>query len=68
MVDSVLPEEIEERLSSSEKEYFKNHVATLQSYMAELDLHLTVVIISVYISLCYDNPLSLNRIKMFVMP
>ncbi|XP_011072234.1 DNA replication complex GINS protein PSF1 isoform X1 [Sesamum indicum] len=42
MVDSVLPAEIEEKLSSTEKEYFKNHVATLQSYMSELDLHLTV--------------------------
>ncbi|KAG6426016.1 hypothetical protein SASPL_110229 [Salvia splendens] len=42
MVDSVLPEEIQEKLSTSEKEYFKNHAATLQSYMAELDLHLTV--------------------------
>ncbi|KAL7139988.1 hypothetical protein ABFS83_09G090300 [Erythranthe nasuta] len=42
MVDNVLPEEIDEKLSSSEKEYFKNHVATLQSYMSELDLHLTV--------------------------
>ena len=43
MVDSVLPEEIQEKLGTSEKEYFKNHAATLQSYMAELDLHLTVV-------------------------
>ncbi|XP_047964391.1 DNA replication complex GINS protein PSF1-like [Salvia hispanica] len=42
MVDSVLPEEIQEKLGTSEKEYFKNHAATLQSYMAELDLHLTV--------------------------
>ncbi|KAG8388288.1 hypothetical protein BUALT_Bualt02G0110000 [Buddleja alternifolia] len=42
MVDSVLPEEIEEKLNSTEKEYFKNHAATLQSYMAEVDLHLTV--------------------------
>ncbi|XP_047963517.1 DNA replication complex GINS protein PSF1 [Salvia hispanica] len=42
MVDSVLPEEIQEKLSTSEREYFKNHAATLQSYMAELDLHLTV--------------------------
>ncbi|KAH6800629.1 partner of SLD five 1 [Perilla frutescens var. hirtella] len=42
MVDSVLPEEIQEKLSSAEKEYFKNHTSTLQSYMSELDLHLTV--------------------------
>ncbi|CAI9786990.1 unnamed protein product [Fraxinus pennsylvanica] len=42
VIDCVLPEEIEEKLSSSEKEYFKNHAATLQSYMSELDLDLTV--------------------------
>ncbi|KAL2493443.1 partner of SLD five 1 [Abeliophyllum distichum] len=42
VVDRVLPEEIEEKLSSSEKEYFKNHAATLQSYTSELDLDLTV--------------------------
>ncbi|KAL2458745.1 partner of SLD five 1 [Forsythia ovata] len=42
VVDCVLPEEIEEKLSSSEKEYFKNHAATLQSYTSELDLDLTV--------------------------
>ncbi|XP_022884960.1 DNA replication complex GINS protein PSF1-like [Olea europaea var. sylvestris] len=42
VVDCVLPEEIEEKLNSSEKEYFKNHAATLQSYMSELDLDLTV--------------------------
>ncbi|KAL3631809.1 hypothetical protein CASFOL_024793 [Castilleja foliolosa] len=42
MVDSVLPEAIEEKLSTTEKEYFKKHGATLQSYMSELDLHLTV--------------------------
>lgn len=42
----MLPEEIEEKLSNSEKEYFKNHSATLQSYMSELDLDLTVVSLS----------------------
>ncbi|CAA0839140.1 partner of SLD five 1 [Striga hermonthica] len=42
MVDRVLPEEIEEKLSTTEKEYFKNHTATLQSYMSEIDLHLTL--------------------------
>ncbi|KAL6581231.1 hypothetical protein OROMI_007154 [Orobanche minor] len=42
MVDRVLPEEIEEKLSTTEKEYFMNHAATLQSYMSEVDLHLTV--------------------------
>ncbi|CAI9102987.1 OLC1v1001394C2 [Oldenlandia corymbosa var. corymbosa] len=42
-VDKVaLPEEIEKKLSSSEKEYFKNHGATLQSYISELDLELAV--------------------------
>ena len=38
-----LPEEIEEKLSNSEKEYFKNHSATLRSYMKELDIDLGVV-------------------------
>ncbi|GER48412.1 DNA replication complex GINS protein PSF1 [Striga asiatica] len=42
MVDRVLPEEIEEKLSTTEKEYFKKHTATLQSYMSEIDLHLTL--------------------------
>ncbi|KAM7480369.1 hypothetical protein LguiA_028582 [Lonicera macranthoides] len=41
-VERVLPEEIEEKLSLSEKEYFKNHSATLQSYTSELDLDLAV--------------------------
>lgn len=41
-VDRVLPEEIEEKLSSSEKEYFKNHSATLQSYMSDLDIDLAL--------------------------
>lgn len=41
-VERVLPEEIEEKINSSEKEYFKNHAATLQSYMSELDLDLAV--------------------------
>ncbi|KAL3511869.1 hypothetical protein ACH5RR_024586 [Cinchona calisaya] len=41
-LERVLPEEIEEKLSSSEKEYFKNHGATLQSYMSELDIDLAV--------------------------
>ncbi|KAJ9537759.1 hypothetical protein OSB04_030492 [Centaurea solstitialis] len=41
-IERVLPEEIEEKLSSSEKEYFKNHSATLQSYMSDLDLDLAV--------------------------
>ncbi|CAH9086932.1 unnamed protein product [Cuscuta europaea] len=41
-LERVLPEEIEEKLSSSEKDYFKNHSATLQSCMSELDLDLGV--------------------------
>lgn len=45
MVERVLPEEIQEKLSSSEEEYFNNHVATLQSYMSDVDLQLNVVII-----------------------
>ncbi|XP_027123285.1 uncharacterized protein [Coffea arabica] len=43
-VERVLPEEIEEKLSGSEKEYFKNHAASLQSYMSELDLDLGVTV------------------------
>ncbi|XP_073056273.1 uncharacterized protein [Primulina eburnea] len=42
MVDGDLPEEIEKRLSNSEKEYFKKHLDTLQSYIAEIDLNLCV--------------------------
>lgn len=41
-IERVLPEEIEEKLSNPEKDYFKNHSATLQSYMSELDLDLAV--------------------------
>lgn len=48
MVDMVLPEELQEKLSDPEKEYFKNHSAALQSYISESDVHLTVVINSVY--------------------
>ncbi|KAI5660518.1 hypothetical protein M9H77_29311 [Catharanthus roseus] len=36
-IGRVLPEEIEEKISSAEKDYFKKHAATLQSYMSELD-------------------------------
>lgn len=42
-LERVLPEEIEEKLSTSEREYFKNHSATIQSYMSALDLDLGVV-------------------------
>nr|GME09076.1 DNA replication complex GINS protein PSF1 [Ipomoea batatas] len=41
-LERVLPEEIEEKLSSSEKEYFKNHSKTIQEYMSKLDLDLGV--------------------------
>lgn len=44
----VLPEELQEKLSDPEKEYFKSHSAALQSYISESDVHLTVVINSVY--------------------
>ncbi|KAJ0979579.1 hypothetical protein J5N97_015053 [Dioscorea zingiberensis] len=37
-----LPQEIQEKLSFSEGEYFKNHSAAIDSYMSELDLDLTV--------------------------
>ncbi|KAG7998004.1 hypothetical protein I3843_01G236500 [Carya illinoinensis] len=41
-VGPVLPQEIRERLSHTEEEYFKRHSAALQSYMSRLDLDLTV--------------------------
>ncbi|CAA6669431.1 unnamed protein product [Spirodela intermedia] len=41
-VGAKLPEEIQEKLSFSEKEYFKNHSAAIESSMSELDLDLTV--------------------------
>ncbi|XP_077220800.1 partner of SLD five 1 [Tasmannia lanceolata] len=41
-VGPVLPQEIQEKLNYSEKEYFKNHSSALNSYMSELDLDLTV--------------------------
>ncbi|CDP21391.1 unnamed protein product [Coffea canephora] len=41
-VERVLPEEIEEKLSASEKEYFKKRATSLQSCMSELDLDLAV--------------------------
>lgn len=39
---SVLPEEIQMKLSYSEKEYFKSYSEILGSHMSELDLDLTV--------------------------
>ncbi|KAL7599071.1 uncharacterized protein LOC111910217 [Lactuca sativa] len=41
-IDLVLPLEIEEKLSISEKEYFKSHSKTLKSYMSDLDIDLAV--------------------------
>uniref|UniRef100_A0A5B7BPF4 Putative GINS complex, subunit Psf1 n=1 Tax=Davidia involucrata TaxID=16924 RepID=A0A5B7BPF4_DAVIN len=41
-IEPPLPEEIQEKLSSSEKEYSKNHSATIKSYRSELDLDLAV--------------------------
>ncbi|KAK6912185.1 GINS subunit, domain A [Dillenia turbinata] len=38
----VLPPEIQEKLSYSEEEYFRNHSAALEAYMSELELDLTV--------------------------
>ncbi|KAG9439586.1 hypothetical protein H6P81_019751 [Aristolochia fimbriata] len=37
-----LPEEIQQKLTQSERDYFKNHSLALESYMSELDLELTV--------------------------
>ena len=42
-IGPILPQEIQEKLSYSEEEYFKNHSAAIDSYMSELDLDLTVV-------------------------
>ncbi|THG06220.1 hypothetical protein TEA_019805 [Camellia sinensis var. sinensis] len=42
MIEPPLPEEIQEKLSSSEKEYSKNHSATIKSYQSEMDLDLAV--------------------------
>ena len=39
----MLPQEIQEKLSHTEEDYFKKHAGTLQSYMSRLDLDLTVV-------------------------
>lgn len=41
-IGPVLPQEIHEKLSYSEEEYFKNHSTALESYMSELELDLTV--------------------------
>ncbi|CAL5440014.1 unnamed protein product [Camellia sinensis] len=42
MIEPPLPEEIQEKLSSSEKEYSKNHSAMIKSYQSEMDLDLAV--------------------------
>ncbi|KAL0010619.1 hypothetical protein SO802_005727 [Lithocarpus litseifolius] len=41
-VGPVLPQQIQEKLSHTEEEYFKKHSGALQSYMSRLDLDLTV--------------------------
>ncbi|KAJ7951880.1 DNA replication complex GINS protein PSF1-like [Quillaja saponaria] len=41
-VGPILPQQIEERLSHSEEEYFKKHSSALKSYMSRLELDLTV--------------------------
>ena len=45
MIEPPLPEQIQEKLSSSEKEYSKTHSATIKSYQSEMDLDLAVVIV-----------------------
>lgn len=39
----MLPQEIQEKLSHLEEDYFKKHSASLKSYMSKLDLDLAVV-------------------------
>ena len=46
-----LPEEIQEKLSHPEKEYFKKHSSALESYMSKVDLDLNVVSLSLSLSL-----------------
>ncbi|XP_059641946.1 uncharacterized protein LOC132283920 [Cornus florida] len=41
-IEPPLPEEIQEKLSSSEKEYSKNHSGTIKSYGSEMDLDLAL--------------------------
>ncbi|KAF7148431.1 hypothetical protein RHSIM_Rhsim03G0103800 [Rhododendron simsii] len=40
--EAPLPEEIQEKLSSSEKDYSQNHSATIRSYQLEMDIDLAV--------------------------
>ncbi|XP_058205088.1 uncharacterized protein LOC131319010 isoform X2 [Rhododendron vialii] len=40
--EAPLPEEIQEKLSSSEKDYSQNHSATIRSYRLEMDIDLAV--------------------------
>lgn len=44
-IGPVLPQEIQVKLNYSDEEYFKNHYVAIESYMSELDLDLTVVIL-----------------------
>ncbi|EXB67326.1 hypothetical protein L484_025808 [Morus notabilis] len=41
-VGTMLPQEIQEKLSHFEEEYFKKHSASLKSYMSRIDLDLAV--------------------------
>lgn len=52
MNNVALPEEIEKKLSTAEKDYFKNYSATLHSYIEEVDLDVTVVSNSLLTTLC----------------
>ncbi|XP_047312020.1 DNA replication complex GINS protein PSF1-like [Impatiens glandulifera] len=42
MIEPPLPEQIQEKLSSFEKDYSKKHSAAIRSYMSDLDLDLAV--------------------------
>lgn len=42
IIEPPLPEAIIEKLSNSEKEYYKNHYATIKSYISEMDIDLAV--------------------------
>ncbi|KAA0058768.1 putative DNA replication complex GINS protein PSF1 [Cucumis melo var. makuwa] len=42
LLGSMIPPEIQEKLSNSEEEYFKKHSARLKEYMSKLELDLTV--------------------------
>ena len=58
----MLPQEIQEKLSHTEEDYFKKHAGTLQSYMSRLDLDLTVVT-----SLSLTHTHKNRQIKIYIM-